>query len=148
MVEIQAVSGKHSGGLTSSPSAEDQAEGITGLSDERAACRSLVEDYGVGMAVVHCGDKGENHLYRPDTGLISQRIFDVPPEEYAGNTGAGDAFASGFLHGIHREWAPEVALKYATASAAVSLGIITSTGAMRREADILDYMATRPVKHD
>ncbi len=125
---------------------EDQAEGITGISDERAACRALVEDFGVGMAVVHCGDKGGNHLYSTDTGLVTQRIFDVPPEEYAGNTGAGDAFASGLLHGIHREWAPEKALKYATAAAAVSLASITSTGAMREEKYILEYMETRPVK--
>jgi sugar/nucleoside kinase (ribokinase family) len=123
---------------------EDQAEGITGLADERAACRSLVEDCGVGLAVVHCGDRGANHLYSAATGLISQPIFIVPPEEYAGNTGAGDAFTSGLLHCIHRGWNPAVSLKYATAAAAVSLGSVTSTGAMREEAYILEYMQTRP----
>lgn len=125
---------------------EDQAEGITGLADERAACRSLVEDYGVGIAVVHCGDKGINYLYTPSTGMISQPIFVVPPEEYAGNAGAGDAFASGLLHGLHRGWEPAVCLQYATAAAAISLGSITTTDAMRNEAYILDYMRSRPVK--
>ena len=125
---------------------EDQAEAITGIADEKTACRALVEEYGVGTAVVHCGDRGENHLYSPATGLISQPIFIVPPEEYAGNSGAGDAFASGFLHGVHRGWEQEVCLKYATAAAAISLASITSTGAMREEAYILDYLRTRPVK--
>jgi sugar/nucleoside kinase (ribokinase family) len=125
---------------------EDQAEAITGLADERAACRSLVEDYGVGVAVVHCGDKGTNHLYSAATGLITQPIFIVPPEEYGGNTGAGDAFTSGLLHGFHRGWEPAVSLRYATAAAAVSLGCMTSTGAMRDEAYLLEYMRTRPVK--
>ena len=100
---------------------EDQAEGITGLTDERVMARALVEEYGVKTAVVHCGDKGVNYLYSAATGLLSQPIFIVPPEEYAGNTGAGDAFTSGLLHGIHQEWDAAKALKYATAAAAVSL---------------------------
>jgi len=125
---------------------EDQAEGITGLADEEAAVKALVEEYGVTIAVVHCGDKRTNYLYSGATGLITQRIFDVPPEEYAGNTGAGDAFTSGLLHGIHNGWDLMRCLKYATAAAAVSLGSLTTTDAMRHEEFILDYMETRPVK--
>ncbi len=125
---------------------EDQAEGITGIADEREAARALVEDYGVGTAVVHCGDRGANYLYSADSGLLEQPIFDVPPEEYAGNAGAGDAFASGFLHGVHEGWDRPTSLAYATAAAAVSLGSLTTTGAMRDEAFILDYMNTRPLK--
>jgi sugar/nucleoside kinase (ribokinase family) len=125
---------------------EDQAEGITGLADERTAARSLVEEYGVKTAVVHCGNKGMNYLYSTVTGLLAQPIFLVPPEEYAGNTGAGDAFTSGLLHGFHQDWDHSRSLKYATAAAAVSLGSLTSTGAMREEAYILDYMETRPVR--
>jgi len=125
---------------------EDQAEGITGYSDEIRAVRSLVDDYGAGIAVVHCGDKGRNYLYSSGTGLIKQLIFEVPPDEYAGNAGAGDAFTSGLLHGMHREWSPETCLKFATAAAAVSLGSLTTTDAMRDEAYILDYMNTRPLR--
>ena len=123
---------------------EDQAEGITGISSETDAVRSLVENYGVSIAVVHCGDKGNNYLYSKNTGLITQRIFDVPPEEYAGNTGAGDAFTAGFLHGIHSGWDEKTCLKYATAASALSLSSLTCTGGMREEAYIIDYMKTRP----
>jgi len=125
---------------------EDQAEGITGIADERDAARALVGEYGVKTAVVHCGDRGENVLYSAGTGLVAQPIFDVPPEEYAGNAGAGDAFASGFLHGVHEGWDERTSLAYATAAAAVSLGSLTTTDAMREEAYILDYMNTRPVR--
>jgi len=125
---------------------EDQAEGITGISDERSAAQSLVNDYGVSLVVIHCGDKGNNYLYSKKTGLIIQRIFDVPPDEYGGNTGAGDAFTSGLLHGIHQDWDEKKCLKYATATAAVSLGSLTCTDAMREEQYILDYMKTRPLK--
>ncbi len=124
---------------------EDQAEGITGISDEPAAAKALVEEYGAGTAVVHCGDRGVNYLYSSRTGLVSQPIFDVPPEEYAGNAGAGDAFASGLLHGMHRGWDEARCLRYATAAAAVSLGSLTTTDAMRDEAYILNYMETRPL---
>ena len=122
---------------------EDQAEGITGFANEEISVRSLVEDYGAGTAVVHCGDKGTNYLYNEDTGLVSQRNYDVPPEEYAGNIGAGDALTSGLLHGIHNGWDLPRCLKFATAAAAVSLGSITTTDAMRDEEYIVSYMETR-----
>jgi len=122
---------------------EDQAEGITGISDEKTAVKSLVEDYGVKLAVVHCGDKGENYLYSASTGLITQRIFKVPSAEYAGNVGAGDAFTSGLLYGIHEGWEEAKSLKYATAAAAISLGSLTTTDAMQKEEYIIDYMNTR-----
>ena len=125
---------------------EDQAEGITGSANEETAVKALVEDYGVKIAVVHCGNRGTNYLYSAATGLITQRIFDVPPEEYAGNTGAGDAFTSGLIHGIHNGWELPHCLKFATAAAAVSLGSLTTTDAMRHEDYIVKYMETRPVK--
>jgi len=124
---------------------EDQAEGITGISDEKTAVKSLVEDYGARIAVVHCGDKGINFLYSAETGIITQKIFKVSPEEYAGNVGAGDAFTTGLLHGFHEGWDAAKSLKYATAASAVSLGSLTATDAMKEENYILDYMNTRPV---
>ncbi len=124
---------------------EDQAQGITGISDERTAVQALVEEYGVKTAVIHCGDKGENYLYSASSGLLKQPIYKVPSEEYKGNVGAGDAFASGFIHAVHQDWDDVTALKYATASSAVSLGSITCTDAMREESYILEYMDTRPV---
>ncbi len=124
---------------------EDQAEGLTGIKDEKTAARSLVEDYGVKIAVVHCGDRGGNYLYSASTGLITQRIFKVPTDEYVGNAGAGDAFASGLLHGFHEGWDEAKCLKYATAAAAISLGSLTCTDAMKKEDYIIDYMNTRQV---
>jgi len=125
---------------------EDQAEGVTGLADEEAAVKALVEEYGVRIAVVHCGDRGTNYLYSTETGLLKQRIFDVPPEEYAGNTGAGDAFTAGLLHSIHEGRDLETSLRFATAAAAISLGSLTCSDAVQHEDYILEYMETRPLK--
>ncbi len=124
---------------------EDQAEGITGIADEAHACRALVDEYGVKLAVVHCGDKGANYLYSAETGLLRQPIFRVPPEEYAGNTGAGDAFTSGLLYALYHGWEPARALKFATAAAAVSLGSLSATDAMKSAKEIEEYMETREV---
>ena len=70
----------------------------------------------------------------------------VVDQEFAGNTGAGDAFTSGLLYGIHEGWDKGKCLKFASAAAAISLGSMTCTDAMREEKYILDYMETRPLK--
>ncbi|MFB2550454.1 carbohydrate kinase family protein [Ensifer soli] len=45
----------------------------------------------------------------------------VPPEAVAGPNGAGDAFAAGFLYGLHESWALEDAIWLGHAAAACSL---------------------------
>ncbi len=122
---------------------EDQAAALTENTDPAEACRLLVEELGVGTAVVHCGAQGPNFAYSKADGLIVQENFTVPPEEYLGNAGAGDAFSSGILHGRHRQWSTAASLRFAAAAAAVSLGHISCTGAMRDETYILRYAEER-----
>ena len=123
---------------------EDQAEALTDISNEQDAAQSLVEDFHVRIGVVHCGDRGTNYLYSRETGMLSQRIFKIPSNEFKGTVGAGDAFTAGLVHGIHQEWKLPKCLLYATAASAISIGSLNSTGAMREEQFILDYMETRP----
>jgi sugar/nucleoside kinase (ribokinase family) len=54
----------------------------------------------------------------------------VPREAIKGNNGAGDAFASGMLFGIHEGWPLEQSLALANAAAAASLRAITTNGAV------------------
>lgn len=51
-----------------------------------------------------------------DSGLYRGRRYMV---HIVDRVGSGDAFAAGFIHGIMEGWAPEKALEFATASAAV-----------------------------
>ena len=54
----------------------------------------------------------------------------VPPAEVAGANGAGDAFAAGFLYGVHEGWSVERTLALAHAVAAASLRAISTTDAV------------------
>ncbi|RPH92248.1 MAG: carbohydrate kinase family protein [Calditrichaeota bacterium] len=122
---------------------EDQACSLTDMDDPQQACRKLVSEYGAGIAVVHCGAMGVNYAFSQAEGLVVQNNFIVPEDEYKGNAGAGDAFSAGFLHGRHRGWSIAESLQFAAAAAAISLGHVSCTGAMKSEAYILNYIAER-----
>jgi sugar/nucleoside kinase (ribokinase family) len=124
---------------------EDQACALTEASTPDQACLALVEKFGARIAVVHCGAKGPNYAFSKDTGLMVQPNFQVKESEYKGNVGAGDAFSAGFLHGLHQNWPIHDCLRLATAAAAISLGHVSATGAMRSETEILAYSKNQPV---
>ncbi|MBN1464314.1 carbohydrate kinase family protein [candidate division KSB1 bacterium] len=119
---------------------EDQACSLTGLTAPKDACIALVQELGAEIGVVHCGAKGPNYACSKPTGLIEQENFIVAKEECKGNAGAGDAFAAGFLHGVHEEWPVEKSLRFAAAAAAISLRDASATGAMKNQHDILNFM--------
>ncbi len=121
---------------------EDQACSLTDCPDPEKACIALVHDFGVGLAVVHCGSRGPNYAYSVKSGLHIQANYRVPPERYKGNTGAGDAFSAGLLHGIHQEWSIKDSLAFAAAAAAISLADVSATGAMCSEKDIKAYQTS------
>jgi sugar/nucleoside kinase (ribokinase family) len=54
----------------------------------------------------------------------------VPSEAIAAANGAGDAFASGFLYGVHEGWTVPDSLALAHATAAASLRGLSTTGAV------------------
>jgi len=122
---------------------DDQAMALTERASAESACRALVEALGAGLAVVHCGAEGPNYAFAPGTGLLVQPNFHVEPDEVKGNAGAGDAFSAGLIHGLHQQWPLERCLKFAAAAAAISLGDVSCTGAMRDETSIEEYMNTR-----
>jgi ribokinase len=119
---------------------EDQARGLTGLSDSRSACQALVDDLGAGLAVVHCGPQGPNYAYSTTDGMIVQPNFHVAEQDIVGNVGAGDAFSAGLLHALHQKLSLAKALTFAAAAAAISLRSSSATAAMQHEKDIVAYM--------
>jgi len=62
----------------------------------------------------------------------------VPADYIKGAAGAGDAFAAGFLFGIHEGWKLEQCLELATCAAAVSLGDVTCSEAIQPWQHCLD----------
>ena len=65
-----------------------------------------------------------------DGSVTTRPSVNVPHEEIAGANGAGDAFAAGFLYGIHEGWSVHRALTLAHAVAAASLRAISTTDAI------------------
>ncbi|GLS23157.1 sugar kinase [Labrys miyagiensis] len=62
--------------------------------------------------------------------VISQPSVRVPKEAVAGANGAGDAFAAGFLYGVHEGWELRRSLALAHAAAAASLRSVTTSDAV------------------
>ena len=69
---------------------------------------------------------------------LIQPALKLPPNFIKGATGAGDAFASGLLHGIHEGLCMQDCLHLATCTAAVSLTDPTPSAGLRPVATCLD----------
>ncbi len=63
----------------------------------------------------------------------------VPPEDVKSTNGAGDAFASGVIWGLHEGWPVERCLEAGVCVAAVSLGAYSTSGAIRPVDECLAY---------
>ena len=110
--------------------------GITGLETVKdgktdvAACKMAAAaalKLGVGRLVAVHFPVGAIVASR-DAGTIEKPSVNVPTAAIAGANGAGDAFAAGFLYGLHENWNLEDTLSLAHATAAASLRRITTYG--------------------
>ncbi len=110
--------------------------GIAGLDTVRdgktdvAACMAAAAaalKFGVGRLVaVHF--PGGAVVAGHDGGTLEMPSVKVPAAAVAGANGAGDAFAAGFLYGLHENWSLDDTLRLAHATAAASLRRITTYG--------------------
>lgn len=97
---------------------------------EAAALAGGILDSGVRRAVVlHFREGAVAAL--PGGEFLVQAAVDVPAGAVAGAAGAGDAFAAGFIAGLHEDFSPAACLEAAVCAAAASLGSITCSDAMR-----------------
>jgi sugar/nucleoside kinase (ribokinase family) len=84
----------------------------------RAAATRLLRG-GVRQVVLHFGEGAG--AFAADGSFAWQGSVRLPRSEIAGSTGAGDAFAAGFLLGVHEELPIPEALRYGVSVAAASL---------------------------
>ena len=66
-----------------------------------------------------------------DGSVVACPSVNVPPDQIRGANGAGDAFAAGFLYGLHEASSPERALVLANAAAAASLRDISTSATIK-----------------
>ncbi len=99
----------------------------------------------VAEALLDCGVRETVVIHAPEGGWWQERgapglwqpSLKVPPEENRGTAGAGDAFCTGILYGIHEEWDARRALQLAVANAAQCLSDPTTTGGLCPLAEVL-----------
>jgi len=75
---------------------------------------------GIGVAVVLHSSSGGIVASHSD-GLHTQAALVMPPEKIRGSNGAGDAFAAGYIFGLHEDWSIDRRLQLAVSAAAISL---------------------------
>jgi sugar/nucleoside kinase (ribokinase family) len=117
---------------------DEEARALTGEKDPRRQAERFL-GAGCGTAIITQGDRGTLLMdRRVPTEWVSgtRRVLEAPvfPVEYVDGSGAGDAFAAGFLLGLHEGWPAEETLRFASAvgaSACRRLGC--TTGVFTRE---------------
>jgi ribokinase len=123
---------------------ESEAAGIAGLPVEnldqaRAAGDDLLRR-GAGVALITLGDKGA--LYHSGTESVHVPAF--PVEKVVETTGAGDAFNGGFAAALAEGQKPLDAVRFACATAALSVGKAGTAPSMPRRSEIDRLMRAYP----
>jgi sugar/nucleoside kinase (ribokinase family) len=72
-----------------------------------------------------------------DGARLSSGSVAIPADEIVGANGAGDAFAAGFLYGLHQGWGIERCAALAHASAAASMRALSTTAGVAPWAECL-----------
>jgi sugar/nucleoside kinase (ribokinase family) len=100
-----------------------------------AAARELLEAGVRERVVIHCAEGGVCVARGESVRMASLRL---PPDFIAGATGAGDAFAAGFLFGLHEDWPAIECLRLAVSAAAACLSDPSASGGLRSVEECLD----------
>ncbi|PCH75192.1 MAG: ribokinase [Rhodobacteraceae bacterium] len=100
---------------------ESEAEGLTGIAvtsvaEATQAAEALLAK-GVGAAIITLGENGA--LFHDGTNPVHVPAFNAGP--VVETTGAGDAFNGGFAAGLARGMAPLEAVRFGSATAAISV---------------------------
>jgi sugar/nucleoside kinase (ribokinase family) len=101
------------------------------ISDIEQAARILIENYGVQRTVTIHFDRGAVCVSREnnsDTKSFFQGSLCLPNGYIKGAVGAGDAFAAGFIYGIHKKWPIQERLRCGVCVAAMCLKDVTPYG--------------------
>jgi len=114
----------------------DEAYGLLGLKDPGDLARGFL-DRGVGTVVIKLGEKGC---------LVADRkeFIEVPAYScrVVNTTGAGDSFTAGFLYGLCKGYSLGGAAKCGNAAGAITAGSAATSGAVRSERQLLDFIAS------
>ena len=103
-------------------------DGVTDPSACERAARHVLDNGAMQLVAVHWPAMAAAVMR--DGASLRMTSVAVPPDAALGANGAGDAFASGMLYGLHEGWPLGECLKLAHAAAAASLRSLSTTGAV------------------
>jgi sugar/nucleoside kinase (ribokinase family) len=118
-----------------------EAQAITGLKDPYDVVKALI-DYGAGVVALKMGADGCLVMSKENE-TLRLPAFDV---EVVDATGAGDAFAAGFIAGIWQGWSLEKTAQFATAAGALCVTGLGASGGIRSLLETIQFMETAKVK--
>ncbi|MDX1615139.1 MAG: carbohydrate kinase family protein [Candidatus Promineifilaceae bacterium] len=120
-----------------------EARALTGHSDPNAVAQALL-DLGVGTVALTMGAAG--CLVVAGSGdTLRQPAFAV---DVVDATGAGDAFAAGFLAGLWHDWPLEETVRLASAVGALCVTEMGAEGGITSLAETQAFMETTPRRHN
>lgn len=117
----------------------EEAKQLTGRDEPRDVAKTL-RDFGIGTVSLKMGSAGA-YSVGPD-GEVTVPIFRVEPVDA---TGAGDAFAAGFLAGVVKGWDLERATRLANATGALCVTGLGATTGLRSWDETLAFIETAEV---
>ncbi len=115
-----------------------EARALTGLREPEDVARVLL-DCGVGNVALKMGADG-CLVMSGDSKLLHVPAFEV---DVVDATGAGDAFAAGFMAGVWQGWPIEQTARFANAVGALCVTGVGATGGVRSLAETLDFISAR-----
>jgi sugar/nucleoside kinase (ribokinase family) len=113
-----------------------EARALTGLREPEDVARALL-DCGVGNVALKMGADGCLVMSGDDDRLLRVPAFEV---QVVDATGAGDAFAAGFIAGVWQGWPLEQTARLANAVGALCVTGVGATGGVRSLAETLDFI--------
>jgi sugar/nucleoside kinase (ribokinase family) len=119
-----------------------EAQEITGINQPEKIASDLI-DHGVGTVALKMG---------PDGCLVMSSDYEslrLPAHDVnvVDATGAGDAFAAGFITGVWQEWSLEKTTRFASAVGAMCVTGVGAAGCVGSLEETLHFMETEPLKN-
>lgn len=120
-----------------------EAQALTRLDDPDEVARNLIAR-GAGTVALKMGERGclvlsaAGERYRLPAFQVD--VVDA--------TGAGDAFAAGFIAGIAQGWSLDASARLANAAGALCVTGLGATGGVRSMEETLAFMETTPLRSD
>jgi sugar/nucleoside kinase (ribokinase family) len=118
-----------------------EAQAVTGLEEPRQVARALL-DKGVGTVVLKMDAEGCLVMNRAGEEL-QLPAYEV---EVIDATGAGDAFAAGFIAGVWYGWPFEKTARFANAVGALCVTGMGASGGVRSLPETMEFMESTPLK--